>query len=124
MKEYEKTPTGLVFPTDELRRLMMENPDLPLVVLAGEEANPDREYTYMFCGSVRANLGEFLDCNQAVNDECSYFDRDEFEEDLEEKLADEAPAGMIEEDFQALLKKELAEYEPYWKPCIILTVNN
>ena len=110
MKEYEKQPTGLLFQTEELRRMVAEN--------------PGDEFTSMYCSSVRVVKGEFLDCMQAVNEEISYFDRDQFEEELEQWLADGAPEDMSEEDFQELLKQELAEYAPYWKPCIILTVDN
>lgn len=124
MKEYEKVPTGLLFNTDELRQMVTENPDLPLVVLAGQNANPGDEFTTLFCSSVRCFKGEFLDCMQAIKDEISYFDRNDFKEDLEEYLADGAPEAMAEADFQELFKKELAEYEPYWKPCIILEVDN
>lgn len=124
MKEYEKRPTGLMFNTEELRRMVEENPGMPLVVLAGQNANPGDEFTSMYCSSVRVVKGEFLDCMQEVNDEISYFDRDKFEEDMEEKLADAVPEDMPEEDFQELLKQEIAEYAPYWKPCIILAVDN
>ena len=29
-----------------------------------------------------------------------------------------------DEEFDTLVEKEMAEYDPYWKPCIILDVNN
>lgn len=29
-----------------------------------------------------------------------------------------------DEEFDALVKKAIAEYDPYWKPCIILNVDN
>ena len=29
-----------------------------------------------------------------------------------------------EEEFKEFIKTKLAEYEPYWKPCIILYVDN
>lgn len=33
---------GLIHDASELRKLIAENPDLPIVVLAGDEANPRR----------------------------------------------------------------------------------
>lgn len=37
------------------------------------------------------------------------------------------PTGLLhsaDEEFDALVKKTVAEYDPYWKPCIILNVDN
>lgn len=31
---------------------------------------------------------------------------------------------FTDEEFDALVKKTVAEYDPYWKPCIILHVDN
>lgn len=39
MNEYEKKRTGLLHATDELRQLILENPELPLLVFAGEDCN-------------------------------------------------------------------------------------
>lgn len=62
-----------------------------------------------------------------------YSDRDSFEEDFEEwlwedlhaRLADEGnDAEMNEDTFQSVLKRELEQYEPYWKNCIIIRADN
>lgn len=50
-----------------------------------------------------------------------FTDRDEFEEAIADSLADR---DCTDEEFNALVKKEMAEYDPYWKPCIILNVDN
>lgn len=73
MTNDEHRPTGLLHTADELRQLIRNNPTLPLLVFAGEEANS----------------GDYTD-----------------------------------EEFDALVKKAIAEYDPYWKPCIILNVDN
>ena len=39
MKELEQRPTGILTATDELRKLIVENPGLPLLVFAGEDCN-------------------------------------------------------------------------------------
>ena len=39
MTEYEKESTWLLHATDELRKLILENPELPLLVFAGEDCN-------------------------------------------------------------------------------------
>lgn len=121
MKDIERKETGLFTSTEELRQLILNNPGLPLLVFAGEDSN-NGEYGYMACSSVRASLGEFLNCQQEVDDTYCFTDRDDFSERLEDQLYNSFEGS--EEDFQALLKEKLAEYDPYWKPCIILYVDN
>lgn len=104
MTNDERHPTGLLHSADELRQLIRENPTLPLLVFAGEEANSG-DYSYMSCSYIKAYKGEFLDCAQTVNDCMCYTDRDEFEEAVADSLADE--------EFDALVKKTVAEYDPY-----------
>ena len=121
MTAEEKKPSGLVNSAKELRRFLIENPDLPLVVFAGNDANCG-DYSYTSCSSVQAYVGEFLDCKQKVNDERCYTDRDEFEEDVANCLADSFKGTDAE--FRAHVKKVVAEYDRYWKKCIILEVDN
>jgi len=122
MKNDEFKTTGLLSSASELRKLIIENPDLPLLVFAGEDANSGNYWGYMSCSYVSADVGEFLDCMQTVNDEKCYCDRDDFEEDIINSLYDyyDEPDDV----FEKRIKEELAKYEPYWKPCIILYVNN
>lgn len=120
MTNDERRPTGLLHSADELRQLIRENPTLPLIVFAGEEANIG-DYSYMSCSYIKAYKGEYLDCAQTVNDCMCFTDRDEFEEAIADNLADR---DCTDEEFDALVKKEMAEYATYWKPCIILNVDN
>lgn len=106
MTNEERRPTGLLHTADELRQLIRNSPTLPLLVFAGEEANSG-DYSYMSCSYIKAYKGEFLDCTQTVNDCMCYTDGD-----------------YTDEEFDALVKKTVAEYDPYWKPCIILNVDN
>lgn len=110
MTNDERHPTGLLHSADELRQLIRENPALPLLVFAGEEANSG-DYPYMSCSYIKAYKGEFLDCTQTVNDCMCYTDRDEFEEAVADSLAD---GDYTDEEFDALVKKTVAEYDPYW----------
>ena len=124
MKEREKTRTFNVHNTDELRQMIIDNPDLPLVVLADEAANPG-DYLTMFCSSIHAEIGEILDCNQEINDEICYTDREQFEEDIFDKIDiltgyDDRPNEWYEQEAQRIA----SEYEPYWRKCILLTVGN
>lgn len=120
MTPNECKSSELLHSADELRQLIRENPTLPLLVSAGESANTG-DYSYMSCSYIKAYKGEVLDCAQRVNDCMCYTDRDEFEEDLADALAD---GDYTDEEFDALVKEKVAEYDPYWKPCIILNVDN
>ena len=120
MTNDERRPTGLLHSADELRQLILENPTLPLIVFAGEEANSG-DYSYMCCSYIKAYKGEFLDCTQTINDCICYTDRDMFVEAVEDSLVD---GDYTDEEFDALVKKTVAEYDPYWEPCIILNVDN
>ena len=114
-----KLETGLLHATDELRELILQNPELPLLVFAGEDSN-NGEWGYMSCSSVKAVIGEYLDCEQTVNDERCFTDRDDFQEEMEDKC----DFTGTDEEFAEYIKARMAEYEPYWKPCIILYVDN
>lgn len=50
---------GLVHDSEKLRRLIAENPDLPIVVLAGEEANSGDWY-WMYCTDVDCGIDSSL----------------------------------------------------------------
>lgn len=49
MKDWLKG--DLVHETEKLRKLIIENPDCPLLIFAGEEANGG-DYSYMCCTEV------------------------------------------------------------------------
>lgn len=66
-------------------------------------------------------IGEILDCEQDINDEVTYVDRDKFEEDLQDRLADdERYENLPDAEFENIVKAELAKYEPYWKKVICI----
>ena len=124
MNESEKHPTFNVHAADNLKKLISENPELPIVILANEDANCG-DYAYTFCTSVHAEIGEILDCWQEQNDEICYTDRDMFREQIEDNLSmDDEWDGKSDEEIEAEIDRIEAEYEPYWKKCIILTVGN
>lgn len=124
MKEYEKHPAGVLFAAQDVRKLMIDNPDLPVCFLATEEANTG-DYCTMFCTSVYAEIGEILDCQQDINDEIIFTDRDYFEEQVYDRvtLAHE-DEDRPDEWYEKEAERVAAEYEPYWKKCILVTVGN
>ena len=125
MMEQEKRPTSLLTATDELRQLIIDNPDVPMLVFASEDCNSG-DYSYMCCGGCHAALGEFLDCMQEVNDERVYTDRDEFGEVLADHLYYQEYRNWdgTDDEWDSYVKRRIAEYDPYWRTCIILYVDN
>ncbi len=112
---------GLTYDASELRRMIVENPELPLVIFAGENVYSD-DYTNVACTDVRASIGEVLDCEQQVNEEKIYCDRTDFEDDLRIHLEDEFDGD--DEDFDDFIAEELKQYDPYWKKAIIVYADN
>ena len=105
--------------TDELKKLIAEHPDYPVVVLCSCDVCADDSYNWWYAPDLQFSIGEILDCEQDINDERVYTDRDDFEEDLADGLYysgdyDEA----TDEEFDAIVKAELAKYEPYWRNVI------
>ena len=105
--------------TDELKKLIAEHPDYPIVVMVANEVVADDYYGWWYAPCLSFSIGEILDCEQDINDEKTYTDRDDFEEDLAEILWDSGDYDeTTDKEFDAIVKAELAKYEPYWKKVI------
>ena len=120
-------PLNLTKDTTELKRLIAENPDLPIVVLVGEEANGG-DYSWMYCDRVTFRVEEMLDAEAPYQEEVET-DRTNFEEQMEEWLWDkmggnDRDSKLTEEEFQTALTEEKAKYEPYWKKVIAIFATN
>ena len=100
--------------SDELKKLILENPDLPIVVLVGEESYGG-DYPWVFCSSISFGIDEILDCDYYDYDDTVFTDRDR----LEEKIADD-----LYEEYNEAVKRELEKYEPYWKKVIAIYATN
>ena len=105
--------------TDELKKLIAEYPDYPIVVMVANEVVADDFYGWWYAPSLSFSIGEILDCEQEVNDEKVYTDRDDFEEDLADILGDSGDYDeTTDEEFDKVVQEELKKYEPYWKNVI------
>lgn len=116
----------------ELRKMILEHPDYPICVLVSEEANSG-DYSWMYASYITFEVGEILDKQQPFNPEMIYSDRDSFEEDFEEWMWEDIHMSMADrgkdteisdEMFSCILKRELEQYESYWKDCIIIRADN
>ena len=114
---------GIIHENTNLKKLIAENPDLPIVVLAGEYANSG-DYGWEYCRYVECKISEILDCDTPFkNYDHVYSERDEFEEDLVSYLANRCEE-LTDEEFSELLKAEIARYEPHWKKVIAVFADN
>ena len=105
--------------TGELKKLIAEHPDLPIVVIVSAEVVADDDYNWWYAPDISFSLGELLDCEQDVNDIKVYTDRDDFEEDIRYILGDrEDLENVSDEEFDRAVEEEMKKYEPYWKNVI------
>ena len=117
-------PTGLVMRSDPIRKLILDHPDLPVVFMANEDANIG-DYSLMFCTQAHAEVGEILDCWQDINPDVTYTSRDEFREAIDEHIYGLTQYDDRSEDwYESEIKRIEKLYEPYWRPCILITVGN
>ncbi len=116
-----KKTLNLLNSTAELRKLIIENPDLPLVVFAGESASTGG-CSSTFCSNVRPYIGAIINCeNNVCKDRVC--EEEEFEDALFDKLEYEHPE-LDDDELYELLEKKISEYGPYLEKCIILYVDN
>lgn len=91
--------------TAELRKLILENPDTPLVVFAGEDAWHDK-HCYEWCEYVRPYLQELTIYKDM------WLDKDDYETELIDDLSDdEVYKDLSDEEFDKMIKQKVAETE-------------
>ena len=104
--------------TDELKKLIREHPDYPIVVVCNSDAVAD-ENGWWYAPEISFKTGVILDCEQDINDEKVYIDEDDFEEDIRYMLEDrEDLEDVSDEEFDRAVEEEMKKYEPYWKKVI------
>ena len=106
--------------TDELKKLIAEHPDYPIVILAGENANIG-DYSWMYCTDISFEVGELLDIDYFDFYDEIITDRDRLEEVVEDRLYDE---GLEGEKLDKAVKEKIAELEPYWIDVICIYADN
>lgn len=121
MREYE-----IIHDATALRKLIAENPDLPIVVLAGEEANHG-EWGWEYCNDVDCSIKEILDIKTPFDreDGIIFDDKGDFEEAVADVLADkEECKNMTDAEFDEAVKREAALYDGCWRKVIAVYVSN
>ena len=108
--------------SDELKKLILENPELPIVVLAGE-GSWDGDHCWTFCSSISFHIDEILDCDFLDDRDCVFTDRDFLKEHITDNLYAEYSDGP-EEEYEAAIERKLQELEPYWTKMIAIYATN
>ena len=108
--------------SDELKKLILENPDLPIVVLANEDSTSG-DWSWTYCSSISFDIGEILDCDFYDYDDTVFTDRDRLEEYIGDMLYDEY-RDKSDEEGETAIKRKLEELEPYWKKVIAIYATN
>lgn len=113
---------SLTHSSDELKKLIFKNPDLPIVVLAGDDASCG-DWRWTYCSSVSFNIDEILDCDYYDYDDVVFTDRDRLEEKITDDLYDDYH-DKSDGEYDAAVKSKLEELEPYWKKVIAIYASN
>lgn len=108
--------------TAELKRLIAENPDLPIIILADESSVSDNG-AWTFCTSITFEVDEYLDCEYYDYGDTVIVDRDRLEEIIEDNLYEEYH-DKSDEEYDQAVKDKLAELELYWKKAIMIYATN
>lgn len=114
---------GIVTDNTELKKLILENPNLPLLVFATEYANSGEWSAEL--ASCRCDKGIVLDAVKDCwlpRDDRVYTDETDLEEDIRDAL-DDIQEGLNDEEFDNLVSEKMKALEPYWKECIIVMVD-
>lgn len=120
-KEY-----GIIQDSTELRRLIAENPDLPIVVLAGESANHG-DFSWQYCNDVDCSITIILDIKTPFDrkDGIVFYDKGDFEEAVAYVLEDrEECKTMTNAEFDEAVKREAEKYKEHWKKVIAIYADN
>jgi len=93
--------------TTVLRQLILENPDLPLLIFCGEDAWHDNGWSYMMAYATKGEISTLA----LYNDEL-WVDEDEYRERLEDDLCDkEEYAGLSNKEWDEMIDKKMSEVE-------------
>lgn len=104
MMNNTKLPVSLE-DTTELRKLIIENPDLPLLIFCGPETNSG-EYPYESTTDVGCDMQKLTLYKDW------WIPKDEYEEQLRDDLSDKAEyKDMTDEEYDAMIDQKVNETE-------------
>lgn len=91
--------------TTELRKLILENPDLPLLIFCGEDSWRD-EYPYEQANASGGEIKELTLYNDL------WLDKDDYEDKLSDDLCDkEEYKNLSDKEYRKMIRQKIAETE-------------
>lgn len=125
IKSSERLDFGIIHDAQPLRKLIAENPDLPIVVLAGNDA-ACYEYSWTYCADVSCGVDYILDVKTPYDNdgERVFTDETEFEEEISDQLFNDETEKLSDEQYDAMVRAEVEKYAPYWRKVIAVYVTN
>ena len=92
--------------TTELRKLIIENPDLPLLFFVGDDAYIDDGYQYSMAYASDAEIQELTLYSDV------WMDKDDYVEKIRDDLAfEEEYKDMTDEEYDAMIDQKVSEAE-------------
>lgn len=107
--------------TDELRKLILENPTLPIVILTDYEVVAD-EGGYLYGNNITYAIKDLLTVKSAYYDGDRIIDdRSDLEDLLSDRMCEEEWAkDLSNEEYNNAVQRKMQEYEPLWTKCICI----
>lgn len=107
--------------TDELRKLILENPTLPIVILTDYEVVAD-EGGYWYGNNIKYAIKDLLTVKSACCDDDRIIDdRSDLEDLLSDRMCEEEwTEGLSDEEYNNAVQRKMQEYEPLWTRCICI----
>jgi hypothetical protein len=109
------------FDSKELREMLVSHKDWPVVFLVDSDVVGDDCWNW-YAGGYSCKEGEVLDCEQDINPERIYSDREDFREDVEEYICNNTEEELTDKELTVWADAICRKYEPYWKKAILLYV--
>lgn len=108
--------------TDKLRELILQRPELPIVVLTDYEVVVDDSYSCWYGQDVTFSIEKLIQIQRRYDDYWTTVnDESDLKDYLENELADmDDYKDLSDSEFDELVKAKLKEYEPLWSECIVI----
>lgn len=121
IKEY-----SIIQDSKELRRLIAENPDLPITVLVGEDSSSE-EWAWTYCAMISCDIQKILDIKTPYDHSDGTLFTDE--EDFKERIADnfycnDMYTELSDSEFDEVVEREAEKYKEHWKRVIAIYASN
>ena len=123
METEQKLPAWLFHSTENLRKLILENPELPIVVLATEDAYSD-DYPNTVCSKISCHIDDVI-APSSLTDEQIFVGEDELEDWIRDNPSfQDEHSEDTDEQFDEAVKEQMEMLKNDWHKAIVVTVGN